>query len=238
MKQLFLLSILILLNSTISFSQVSEKVSLEIKLFLQGCYTNDAMSDNLNQENLIPLSQPYNTAPWKYNGKEHVTKIPEGVVDWVLVELTNDTKRSKIIAQKAGFIKTDGEVVSLDGKNPLIFSNIKNKESYLVIHHRNHLPVMSRNPIIIQNSIEYDFTNSEEKAYGNSSLTDLGNGIFGLISGDSDSNGQIDNQDFKAVASDLLKVGYLNTDLDMNGVVNILDYKKTNINISKKTAFR
>jgi hypothetical protein len=59
-----------------------------------------------------------------------------------------------------------------------------------------------------------------------------------MISGDSDSNGEINNRDFKEVASNLLKVGYQNADLDMNGVVNILDYKIINSNLSKKTAVR
>jgi len=195
------------------------------------------MSDELNKENLIPLSQPYKLPPWEYNGNEHVNKIPDGVVDWILIEITNDTNLSKVIARKAAFLKIDGKVAALDGSSPIIFENINNEKFYIVIHHRNHLSVMSREPVLLNNIVNYDFTLNQEKAFGNS-LTDLGDGVFGLISGDCDSNGEINNQDFKCVASDLLKVDYLNADLDMNGVVNVLDYKKININISKKTAFR
>ena len=237
MKHIALFSVFLLLFSSFDFSQGNKKVSFTIKLFLQGPYKNNSMSNELDKENLIPLFQPYNAAPWRYNGNEHVKKIPEGIVDWILIELTKDNKRSQVVARKAGFLKVDGEVTSLDGSSPLTFENITNEKCYLVIEHRNHLPVMSRNPILLNNSINYDFTVDQESALGNS-LTDLGNGIFGLISGDSDSNGEINNQDFKVIASNLLKVGYLNADLDMNGVVNVLDYKKTNINISKKTAFR
>ena len=36
---------------------------------------------------VIPLTQPYNGAPWNYTGTESVATIPAGVVDWVLPEL-------------------------------------------------------------------------------------------------------------------------------------------------------
>ncbi len=237
MKHLFVVPILIWLFSFLCFSQANGKVTFNIKLFLQGPYNNNSMSNELSKENLIPLSQPYKGLPWDYNGEEHVAKISGNIVDWVLVELTNDTNRSKVIAEKAAFITNDGRITSLDGKSPLTFENINDEKCYLIIYHRNHLPIMSGEPITMGNSVDYDFTVNGEKAFGNSSI-DLGNGVFGMISGDSDSNGEINNQDFKVIAANLLKIGYINADLDMNGVVNVLDYKKTNINISKKTAFR
>ncbi len=237
MKMQVIISIFIVFFSTICFSQENAKSTFNIKVFLQGPYENNSMSDELNKENLIPLSQPYTGNPWNYNGEEHVNKVPKDVVDWILVELSDDTNRSKIIERRAAFLRIDGKVTSLDGKTPIGFENVNEKNVYLIIHHRNHLPVMSRNKINIDNIVNYDFTLSEEKAFGNS-LIDLKDGAFGMISGDSDSNGEINNQDFKKVASELFKIGYKNADLDMNGVINVLDYKKINKNLSKKTAFR
>jgi hypothetical protein len=238
MKKLVIIPVFILLISAGSFPQESRKVTLDIRVLLQGPYKSSyLMSDELNKENLIPLFQPYNKKPWNYSGEEHVNKIPKDVVDWILVELTNDTNRSKVISQKAAFLKTDGKVASLDGENSLTFENRKENSCYLVILHRNHLPVMSSRPVDLSADVQYDFTLSSQKAFGNS-LINLGNGEFGMISGDSDANGEITNHDFKEVASNLLKVGYENADLDMNGVVNILDYKIINSNLSKRTAVR
>lgn len=227
----------IALSSTICFSQENKEVTMDIKVFLQGPYRNNSMSDELNKENQIPLSQPYDRTPWNYHGEEHVNKIPKDVVDWILVELTNDTSRSKIISRKAAFLTIDGKLTSLNGKSPLVFENIKDKSCYIILEHRNHLPVMSSAEINLSNNVQYDFTLSNHKAFG-SALIDLGKGMFGMISGDSDSNGEINKGDFKEVASSLLKIGYENADLDMNGVVNILDYKIINKNLSKKTAIR
>ncbi len=237
MKKSIFVSLFIMLFSTICFPQENRKVTLDIRVLLQGPYNNFTMSDELDKENLIPLSQPYNRKPWNYNGDEHVSNIPKNIVDWILVELTNDTNRSKVISQKAAFLRVDGKVTSLDGKSSLTFENIKEQNCYIVIKHRNHLPVMSSIPISLNDSVHYDFTLSNQNAFGNS-LIDLGNGEFGMISGDSDSNGEINNHDFKEVASNLLKIGYENADLDMNGVVNILDYKIINSNLSKRTAVR
>lgn len=237
MKKSVIIPLFIVLFSTICFSQVSRKVTLDIRVLLQGPYGNYTMSDELDKENLIPLSQPYNEKPWYYHGNEHVSKIPNDIVDWILVELTNDTNRSKVISQKAAFLRTDGKVTSLDGKNSLIFDNIKEKNCYVIIKHRNHLPVMSSVPINLTTNSHYDFTSNKQKAFDNS-LINLGDGEFGMISGDSNSDGEITNRDFRDVATNLLKVGYENADLDMNGVVNVLDYKIINSNISKTTAVR
>ena len=226
-----------MLFSTISFSQENNQVTLDVRIFLQGSYNNYDMSDELDKDNFIPLSQPYNRIPWNYNGDEHVSKIPEDIVDWILVELSNDTNRTKIISQKAAFLRVDGKVTSLDGQNSLTFKNIEVKSCYIVIQHRNHLPVTSSHPVSLDSKVHYDFTSSNQNAFGNS-LIDLGDGEFGMISGDSDSNCEIDNHDFSDVASNLFRVGYQNADLDMNGVVNILDYKIINSNLSKRTAIR
>lgn len=234
---IFIPLLLIALFSTICYSQENKAVTLDIKIFLQGPYINNSMSDELNKKNKLPLSQPYYRPPWNYQGEEHVNEVPKNVVDWILVELTNDTNRLKIISRKAAFLTIDGKVTSLDGKSPLVFENIKDKNCYVVLEHRNHLPVMSSAEISLNNNIQYDFTVSNQKAFGGT-LIDLGKGQFGMISGDSDSNGEINNEDYKKVASSLLKVGYQNADLDMNGVVNILDYKIINSNLSKKTAIR
>jgi hypothetical protein len=206
----------------------------KIKVFLQGPFNDDSMSDELNRENLLPLSQPYNRPPWEYKGKEQISRIPKGVVDWILVGLTKGNSISNIIEMKAGFLKCDGIITSLDGKSPLVFEKAE-PGCYIIIEHRNHLPVMSREPVSLSDTVYYDFTSSSSKGLGNS-LTELDKHIFGMISGDGDSNGEINNLDFKTIADNLLKTGYLNADLDMNGVVNILDYKKTNINLSRRSS--
>ncbi|MBN1338239.1 MAG: right-handed parallel beta-helix repeat-containing protein, partial [Bacteroidales bacterium] len=62
--------------------------ALDLKAFLEGPFNGSEMNTTLNSGGHLPLSQPYNQAPWYYSGTEAVTAIPNtDVVDWVLIEL-------------------------------------------------------------------------------------------------------------------------------------------------------
>ncbi len=64
--------------------------SANIKVFLQGPYSSGTMSTALRDNGFVPLAQPYNIAPFNYNGTEAVDTVPAGIVDWVLLELRSD----------------------------------------------------------------------------------------------------------------------------------------------------
>ena len=44
--------------------QINAQVTLELKVFLEGPFNGTEMSAALNSDGLIPLTQPYNIAPW------------------------------------------------------------------------------------------------------------------------------------------------------------------------------
>jgi len=114
---------------------------LDCTILLEGPYSalGDSMSTELNNDEIIPLNQPFTD----YNGEEVVSEIPEGVVDWVLVELREDTtSTSTVVDTRAGFILSDGKIVDVDGNSSLKF-NVSDDDYYVVVKHRNHLSVMS-----------------------------------------------------------------------------------------------
>ena len=115
---------------TQGFQQPLESgITLDLTVFLEGPFDVTDMKTDLNL--ILPLGQPYYTAPWNYTGTESVASIPNSnVVDWVLVELRETTgdastaSSDSIIAQKAAFILNDGSVVGLDGINAIFcFTN-------------------------------------------------------------------------------------------------------------------
>ncbi len=67
---------------------------------------------------------------------------------------------------------------------------------HVVIWHRNHLPVLSNNPVLLSSgAYNYDFTASVDQAYGGSDAQkDLGGGIFGMYAGDADTDGTIGSE--------------------------------------------
>ena len=128
---------------SLTLNYEADKIQLNIKAFLEGAYSSNTMTTELNNQGYIPLTQPYNKAPWNYNGNENVTSIPNNIVDWVLVELRTETDESTKVAVRAAFIKSNGWIVDTDGNSPLNFYGIDEGNYYIVIHHRNHLSIMS-----------------------------------------------------------------------------------------------
>jgi len=59
---------------------------VDIAVMLEGPYNGSDMNSTLNANGHIPLSQPYNVAPWNYSGTESLASIPADIVDWVLLE--------------------------------------------------------------------------------------------------------------------------------------------------------
>ena len=195
-------------------------IRLGLDAFIEGLFNGADMSTGLNPEN-IPLSQPYNIAPWNYAGTESVVSIPNAdVVDWVLVELRDTTNASlatveTIIDQQAAFLLNDGAVVSLDGSSILSFRYSINHSLFVVIRHRNHLGIMSANPVTEYSGIyTYDFTTSVSQAYN--STQKMINGKAIMIGGDANADGDIDTDDKTIWLNQAADQGYIQGDFNMD----------------------
>ncbi|MEZ5084084.1 MAG: hypothetical protein R2750_11640 [Bacteroidales bacterium] len=202
---------------------------LDLTVFLEGPYTgNIEMGTGLNPDN-IPLSQPYNTAPWNYGGSESVVSLPNpDIVDWVLVEIRDAASAAAAtslttVGQQAAFLLKDGSIVGLDGMSRISFPVFINQNLYVVVKHRNHLAVMSNYAVEKTNGIHtYDFSNASDKIYGGSNgYTQLEFSepeLYGMTSGDGDANGIIEQGDKTNFWSILVgKSGYLASDYDLDG---------------------
>lgn len=120
----------------------------EIKIFLEGSYFNNEMTTILNSNYVLPLDQPFYSNPWYYDGSERLNFIPNDMVDWILLELRDKTNNSIRVSRKAAILKNDGWVMDIHGNTDIPF-NVANDEYYLVVKHRNHLSVISSNPVPI-----------------------------------------------------------------------------------------
>lgn len=146
---------------------------LNLKLFLDGPYFNYQMATSLNQLGYLPLSQPFNTSPWFYNGTEGVAAIPTtDLVDWVLVQLLTRHNGSveylfEVEAQTAAFLRNNGDIKALNGTNSLFFNNLDATNLYLRVYSRNHLPLISTTPLTGNYQIfNYDFSIGPDKNIG------------------------------------------------------------------------
>ncbi len=214
-------------NVWITVNNSSNSSKIFSRVFLEGYHAISGQVQQISNSgyNLIPLSQPFNMAPWFYNGTESVSQIPAGVVDWILLACRDVD--GNIIEYKAGFIDEDGFIVDLLGQLGIAVSYPYNHFS---LHHKGHLAVMSNEQFL---GNVYDFTNSDTSAYGLEQLKS-NNNAFVMYAGDYDNNGIINNLDFNAWENNSAAVNqYLHFDADGNGIINNLDYNFWELNRSK-----
>jgi hypothetical protein len=113
------------------------------------------------------------------------------------------------------------------------FRNTPTGTYYIVIKHRNSIETWSRNggeAFTFGGTLNYDFTSSANKAYGNN-LT-LVEKRYSLFSGDVDQNGQINLSDIILVFNDQTNFagGYLTTDVNGDYILNLSDILITHNN--------
>ena len=205
------------------------KLYVDVKVFLQGPYNTASGYMKTDLRNLpdFPKNQPYNGTPWNYKGTETVSTIPLDVVDWVLVELRTGTSSSSFTAARVGFLKRDGTIVDMDGKNPVSFNGISGESYYIIIRHRNHLAIMSSNKVSkINNIFTYDFTTGQSKVYGINAMYYLGEGKYALYAGDINQDKQITTTDYTLWYNSAFngESGYKVADCNLDKQVTTTDY--------------
>ena len=228
---------------------------LAIKAYLQGAMLttpnrlgySTMMRDDLRAKNLLPTKDPYFSRPGFIQGTatEPTTTTTvlsvtgaNAIVDWVFVELRSPTNTTLVVATQSGLLQRDGDVVSTDGVSPLRFE-VEAGNYRVVLRHRNHLGVMSQNPIALSESATtgLDFTSPQTVVYGTNSRVVLPSTATALWAGDASANGRVElvsaSTDVNTISQQVLTAAgnkgiysasfsfqaYADADTDLNGVV-------------------
>ncbi len=197
---------------------------------LEGAYNGATLNTTLNGS--LPTSQPYSING--HSGGETAGSIPAGAVDWVLVELREAASAADALASTrkgsaAGFLMSDGSIKATDGVSDLSISlsGHTGTDFFVVIYHRNHLPVMSAATFSANATITIDFTTSAATSYqGASAVASLSGSKFGLIAGDADGDGDVDGTDLTTWRTQN-GIGFVynttNGDFNLDGQINAVD---------------
>lgn len=176
-------------------------VILNIKLFIQGFYSNGAMASVIDGRNYPSLC------------------------DTAEVLLADVTPPFTITHSVRNVILTNGNgTFSI----PSLSTGVNR---YIVVRHRNALETWSSAPVLMQAVTSYDFTTTASKAYGNNlhqsavGAYSLWSGDVGGVAG-SVKDGKIDESDFMSISSGATSfyTGYLPQDLTGDGFVESADY--------------
>ncbi len=244
-------------------SAACNAISLDLKVFLQGAALNPntgeegLMRDDLRLGSHIPLVSPYADALESGALVIYEFEGNSAKVDWLWIELRDATDPSNVIAGRSALLQRDGQVVGVNGSSPITFSILAGNY-YVAIQHRNHLGIMTEEPLTLgANTNAVDFTDGSVKTFGDNAQTTFGMppGVAAMWAGDANDDGKItflntgaESVDVKQLVLDRSTVespfgasifykpnGYYKEDLNMDGEViflnasNELLYVKDNI---------
>jgi hypothetical protein len=138
--------------------------------------------------------------------------------DTITVTLNSQNSPYSVLYSERAIIKSNGNL-------ECVFPEVVGGEYYISISHRNSLCIWSSMPIALLNdSAFYDFASDQNNTYGGNCIN-LGNGKFGMYSGDTNQNGDIDLTDYNDIfeAAITFSYGYINTDITGDNIVESLD---------------
>ncbi len=206
----------------------------KIRLLLEGPFDlgTGLMSDYLNTNNLIPVTEPYTALGFDHlgGGGETVSPTvfdvtgPNAIVDWVFLELRDAADFYQVVATRSALLQADGDVVDFDGVSTVFFYGVADANYYVIARHRNHLSVMTPGSLPMNGSTSYlhDFTTGS--AYGILSFGDVqktvGPGKFGLYECDYNQDGEINAADRSTAWNTRNQTGYISEDSNFDGECN------------------
>ncbi len=201
------------------------------KIFLQGAYEpNRLMRNGLRQEGLIPLQEPYAALNYPTNGGEQTTSdvLAQGgndaILDWIFIELRDKNDPTNALYGQSVLLQRDGDIVAVDGTSPVQFDRVPADDYYIAVYHRNHLGIMTANPIPLNSTTTpIDFTTSLTPTWGTNAQADVGNGKLALWSGDASSDKVVNAQDRAATWNNRNQQGYFSFDVNLDGACNAAD---------------
>lgn len=226
-------------------TSVTPQFFMTAKVFLEGAWRESEGMDNaLTQLDLTPTvapdMYPYQLDPLR--ASRVVTAVPDSVVDWVTVELRSELTGGTTFARVC-LLRKDGILTDVDGVSPVLLPISKKDDYYVVVHHRNHLAVMTQNKVKFESKQSglIDFTSPSIVLGGANALktidgTDNSNFIYGMIAGDYNGDGIIDANDYTTIWNNRDLEGYFNEDSDLQGIVTTRDFNVSWNNRDKKTA--
>ncbi len=202
-----------------------------------------------------PAGHPYGIAPWSHTAIDGSqfgdpsldptkTVYDANVVDWILISIReNGQTAADQMWQAPAWLMADGSVLFPELLSQPILD--ANNDYYLMIEHRNHLPILSSQPVpIVNGKLEYDFTSMDTyKLLFGSGQKEMAPGVYAMITGNGNQLGQnrtfMNSFDYLSWISEQGTIGYGQGDYNLNGRVESIDYIlwESNQNVSSDVPY-
>jgi hypothetical protein len=175
-------------------------VRVPLRTFLEGPYAgNELMRDDLRAQGLLPLTEPFTALGFTHAGDGGGETIDaavlqttgiNAVVDWVLVEVRSGTSANTLVATRSCLLTRGGTVVDKDGVSTPRLTATPG-DYHIVLRHRNHLAVMTAQPITLGNSeVTIDLSDPVVALYGTEAMQSI-EGVRVHWAGDNSHDGEV-----------------------------------------------
>lgn len=161
-----------------------------------------------------------------YLAARYGVPVHPDAVDSVTIEVRDALTGTGSTVRKflPAWLLTDGSIRDFhDTTRTAVSADLPAGNYYIVVHHVNHLPVMSATQQALGPlSGVYDFTTSQSQAYGTNPMLPVGT-LFGLFPGDGNHSNIISAADVNGVFGSLNATGYNASDINLSGIVTSAD---------------
>ncbi|MBK6290566.1 MAG: hypothetical protein IPP80_11340 [Ignavibacteria bacterium] len=221
---------------------LNARVILEGAMRATGDSVAPTMSTDLAQLGLVPEVAP-RIYPYSLDNVlvgDTAIAVGDSIVDWVTVEFRNDAfSNGAPVLIETVLLTKDGKLLDPQTLRPKIISGISAGFYHLAVRHRNHLSVITEDPVLVDRSnvrTTVDFTKGTGMVGGAASLrlisTYEGRRFFGLAAGNTDGGDSdirvaegIDRGDMDRIwVNRQLIDQYSIFDTNLDGVVSTLDW--------------
>ncbi|MDT0557083.1 hemagglutinin protein [Ichthyenterobacterium sp. W332] len=171
------------------------RLQINAQVLLQGPILNPdtagLMNDDLRSGGLLPTTTPYADAA-TCNASVLNATGNNAIVDWVWISIRSNNDNQRQIQGRSALLQRDGDIVDIDGTSNVALS-IPQNTYYIAIQHRNHLGVMSENPVQFSDAsaVTIDFKDSGFSTFGANAQVVLGSGDTALWAGDANGDKSI-----------------------------------------------
>jgi len=174
---------------------------LNLKLFIEGYYLGNGQMQPVMKNELVQGATPTQA-------------------DSITIELHQVNHPDSVVESAPVILMTDGSAQA-------VFSaHIPCHSYWIVVKHRSAIQTWSAAPVAFNDTDQYDFTISSNKAYGSNMTDPYHEGTWSFYNGDINQDGNIDLVDFPALDTEIIHgfYGYSPADLNGDGNVDLIDF--------------
>ncbi len=212
------------------FFRVRIDPSISIRVMLDGPFSTGTMTPTLNDLGLLPTTEPYTSLGYMHTGggggevAGSTLNFPSsGIIDWIVVEYRDAVDPSIVVASASRLLYSNGRVERAGGISIPTFAPDPNGQYHVAVRHRNHLGVMTAQPVDFSTSPYIDLTAPGTAVFGTDSRKN-NSGTLCLWAGDVNFDGAIK---YTGAANDrdpiLVSIGGTTPNSILSGVYNTAD---------------